>query len=264
MSFPLQRLFSTLLTLSILLQFGCATRSSFEPDTVRQVSTLNALIDGAYESNVPVKRFTQNRSVGLGTPNHLNGEMIILDGDAYRVDVSGEVHEVKPSTSTPFAVSSPFEADRSVRLKEGQTFEDMKARADELLIKNHIQTVMLKGTFRNMKVRSVPRQSQPYKPLTEVIKNQRVFDYESVEGILVGFRFPGYMKRLNASGYHLHFLSENRDLGGHVLDFTIESAQLRLDNERRFRMILPDHQLFRDADLSSHQKEAVDAVEKQD
>lgn len=252
-----------LVTVSVAL--GCAGRTPVERETVHQVSTLNALIDGAYESDVRVDRLTGPDMIGLGTPNHVNGEMIILGRTAYRVDASGTVHELAPEVRTPFAVSSSFDADTGVPLDYGVEYSDVKERADELLVTpNYIQAIRVRGTFSSMTVRSVPRQEPPYRPLTEVIKQQqREFSYESVEGVLVGFRFPGYMERLNAPGYHLHFLSTDRKKGGHVLDFTVNNARLELDTERRFDLVLPDHDLFRKADLSTHEQEAVESVEKQ-
>lgn len=37
-------------------------------------------------------------------------------------------------------------------------------------------------------------------------------------GTMVGFRFPAYAEGIEVSGYHLHFVDEACERGGHVLD----------------------------------------------
>lgn len=261
-----RRMAQMLVLLGIVTVFSaCSSTEPARPDAVRQVSTLDALIDGVYESEVSVGRFTGPTMIGLGTPNQIDGEMIILGRQAYRVDDTGTVYRMKSSTRTPFTVAAPFVADAVVELGNEMHYAELKKRADQVIDStNYIHAIRLRGSFSSMKVRSVPRQEPPYRPLTEVIKNQQEeFTYESVEGVLVGFRFPSYMNRLNAPGYHLHFLSADREKGGHVLGFTMEKARLELDRERAFEMLLPGHQQFREADLSTHKEEAVESVEKQ-
>lgn len=243
---------------------GCSTSGPARPEAVRQVSTLDALINGAYESNVRIHRFTGPSMIGLGTPNRIAGEMIILGRQAYRVDETGIVHRLETGTKTPFAVAAPFDAESEVPLSDGRNYGEVKEQANQLIeSRNYMHAIRVRGSFASMTVRSVPRQQPPYRPLTEVIREEQVeFTYESVEGVLVGFRFPSYMKRLNAPGYHLHFLSSDRKKGGHVLDFTVKEARLQLDPERAFDMLLPEHHQFREADLT-HRDEAVESVEKQ-
>jgi acetolactate decarboxylase len=87
--------------------------------------------------------------------------------------------------------------------------------------------------------RSVPRQSKPYPPMTEVVKSQRVFDLADVEGTMVGFRFPDYAAALNVPGYHLHFITADRRRGGHVLAADVSSANVGVDDETEIRLELP-------------------------
>jgi acetolactate decarboxylase len=35
---------------------------------------------------------------------------------------------------------------------------------------------------------------------------------------MVGFRLPSYLENVNVTGYHFHFLTTDRQAGGHVLD----------------------------------------------
>ena len=80
---------------------------------------------------------------------------------------------------------------------------------------------------------------KPYPPLVEVTKNQPVFEFNDVEGTIVGFRCPAYVQGVNVPGYHLHFLTKEGDGGGHVLEFKVEEATAYVDYTSAFLMILP-------------------------
>ena len=60
----------------------------------------------------------------------------------------------------------------------------------------------------------MPRQSPPYRPLTEVVADQHVFELADVAGTMLGFRFPAYAEGIEVGGYHLHFISDDRRRGG--------------------------------------------------
>ncbi len=46
------------------------------------------------------------------------------------------------------------------------------------------------------------------------------------EGVLVGFRTPQHMQGINVAGYHEHFITDDRQGGGHLLDYQLESGVL--------------------------------------
>ena len=78
---------------------------------------------------------------------------------------------------------------------------------------------------------------------------------------MVGLYCPGYMKDLNATGWHLHFVSEDKTKGGHVLGLAIDNATLSWDYTRGFRMILPDNEMFNGLDLTVDQSEDIKKAE---
>jgi acetolactate decarboxylase len=54
-------------------------------------------------------------------------------------------------------------------------------------------------------------------------------------------------------GYHLHFLTDSRDAGGHVLEFEVEDAVFSVDYTPEFFMILPgEGSDFYDADFAEN------------
>ena len=67
-----------------------------DPSVLFQISTIGALLDGAYEGDVSFAELAEHGDLGLGTLNGLDGEMIAVDGHFYRADVDGAINEIDP------------------------------------------------------------------------------------------------------------------------------------------------------------------------
>ena len=206
-----------------------------------QVSALQALMQGDYYGVVPVETLLTRGDTGLGTFDALDGEMVVLDGVAYRAAYDGSIAAAAADELSPFA--------NVAFIGDGETFSaSFEGGYDGLLSalsaivpdRNLPVVFRVAGVFTGVKVRSVPKQAEPYPPLTEVVKNQAVFQKEQAEGVIVGFRFPAYMGELNTVGYHLHFLSADLTFGGHLLDVSSGTAEVRANELNEFSMVLPD------------------------
>ena len=232
-----------------------------------QVSTLNALMLGLYDGVVTVEDLLAHGDTGLGTLDRLDGEMITLDGVVYQIKADGQVVEATGEATVPFGVVVPFEADAVEVLDE--PVEGMDAlmaclNALELVAENpnRIYVVKLTGSFGLVHTRSVPAQEKPYPPLGEVTKTQQEFTYEDVEGTIVAAYFPAYLSDVNLHGWHLHFLSEDRTKGGHLLDAQLDSGLIEVDAIDRFLLELPDTPEFAAAPLGDDLAEAIEAAER--
>jgi len=65
------------------------------------------------------------------------------------------------------------------------------------------------------------------------------------------------------AGFHLHYIDDSRNSGGHVLDFTIApGTDTELDITPGFAMALPTSGSFTDIDLSQDLSEELAKVEK--
>jgi acetolactate decarboxylase len=117
--------------------------------------------------------------------------------------------------------------------------------------------VRIDGRFESVRARSVPRQSPPYRPLTEVVADQHLFELADVEGSMVGFRFPDHADGIEISGYHLHFIDSARERGGHVLDFRAAEAHVAVDPSSDLRVELPPG-----VELTAEHLDLDDAVRK--
>ena len=117
--------------------------------------------------------------------------------------------EVDGAARTPFAVVTRFEPTIDARVEGPLEHAELLAALDELIPAGAAScAIRLDGRFELVRARSVPRQSPPYRPLTEVVAEQHVFELRDVAGTMLGFRFPDYAEGIEVSGYHLHFISD--------------------------------------------------------
>ena len=99
--------------------------------------------------------------------------------------------------------------------------------------------VRIDGSFDHVRVRSVPKQQRPYPPLAEALAHQRISDLHEVSGTMVGFGFPDALDGIEMIGWHLHFATDDRTRGGHVLDFTLEHGVAHADDATELKVELP-------------------------
>jgi acetolactate decarboxylase len=234
-----------------------------EPHVLFQASTIGALLDGAFDGDLTFAELAERGDLGLGTLNHLDGEMIAVDGEFFRADVDGRLNRVAPEEKTPFAVVTRFEPALDRRLgAEERSHEELLAEIDRLVPDEAPScAVRIDGWFPRVRARSVPRQEPPYRPLTEVVADQHVFELTDVEGTMLGFRFPAYAEGIEVAGYHLHFLSADRSRGGHVLDSRSAELRVQLDPSADLHVELPPQVELADPELAAETHAAVEAVE---
>src|SRR4051812_8205742 len=138
-----------------------------EPHVLFQASTIGALLDGAFEGDLSFGELAEHGDLGLGTLNHLDGEMIAIDGEFFRADVAGNVSGIAAEERTPFAVVTAFEPTVDEHLAgEELTHEELLARLDDFVPAGASScAIRLDGRFALVRARSVPRQEPPYRPL---------------------------------------------------------------------------------------------------
>jgi acetolactate decarboxylase len=229
-----------------------------EPHVLFQASTIAALLDGAFDGDLSFAELAEHGDLGLGTLNGLDGEMIAIDGEFFRADVDGAIHPVAAEAKTPFAVVTRFEAAIDERLERSPDHEALLARLDALVPAGTSScAIRLDGRFELVRARSVPAQQPPYRPLAEVVAAQHVFELTDVDGTMLGFRFPAYAEGIEVSGYHLHFISEDRTRGGHVLDSRAAGVRVRIDPSDDLHVELPPRIDLADPDLAAGTHAAI-------
>jgi acetolactate decarboxylase len=238
---------------------GCAAPRN----TVTQISTIDALLAGVYDGQVPCRKLAQYGDLGIGTFDRLDGELVLLDGRVFRVKADGKASPAETTATTPFAAVVRFQPQVIQRLVSGTTFSGFQEQVNALATNRNVFCAMrVKGKFRSVKTRSVPSQTKPYPPLVEVTRNQPVFDHADMEGTLLGFRLPDYVKGINVPGFHLHFLSADHEAGGHALDFTLDEGTIELAPCYQLQLLLPkDQSAFGQIDFSRDRSKELEQVE---
>ncbi len=228
-----------------------------------QISTINALMQGIFDGPTTVRSLLTHGDFGIGTFNHLDGEMVILDGACYQIRADGAVTKMPDTTFTPFAAVTTFTRDIIVQQTSPSTLPELEAIIDKVLPSyNRFYAIKITGEFTTLRARSVPKQQQPYPPLTTVVKTQPVFEMKDVVGTIVAFRCPTFVAGINVTGYHLHFLRADHKAGGHVLDCVLKSGTVQIEVLPTFQLALPDDHVFDTADLSTSTPADIQKVEK--
>jgi alpha-acetolactate decarboxylase len=222
------------------------------PDAeVYQFSTISALLDGVYDGDVTVAEILRHGDFGLGTFNHLDGEMVILDGICYRLRADGTATRAAPTDRSPFAAVTRFHSDFEIAIPTRADQAEVTAAIDHRIASaNLIYAIRVNGRFFELHTRTVMAQKPPYRPLTEATDEQAETLLTDVTGTLVGFRTPDFEQGISVAGYHLHFLNSDRTGGGHVLDFSLEDGQVAVSGASRLHLSLPTSGAFLGAQLS--------------
>ena len=234
-------------------------------DTLFQVSLLQGLTFGDYHGSITVGELKEKGDTGLGTFDALNGELIMLDGTVYRAAGDGTVEAVPDDETIPFADVSFFDTDDTQTIENIPDYDALRELLNQKAAEmggNRFYIIHIDGDFGEMNVRSEYQQEEPYRTLAEALEyDQTFYDYENITGTVVGLYCPPYMDRLNATGWHLHFISEDRTKGGHVLGLSVVMAQLSFDITDGFQMLLPETDMFAGFDLTVDQSEDIEKVE---
>jgi acetolactate decarboxylase len=244
------------LLLLIFALFGCSHLPNRE--VLYQASTIQALSAGYYDGQITLCALKQHGDFGIGTFQGLDGEMVALEGNFYQVKVDGRIYPLNKATGVPFAQVTFFDADKTFTIDHELGYADLGQYLDRLLSsKNLFYAVKISGRFKYVKTRSMPKQAKPYVGLGQAVKEQKVFEFHDIKGTIVGFRSPEYSQGFSVGGYHLHFISEDRRKGGHLLDFQITGANVEIDETADFYLNLPTNEEFLNLDLETEDDRGV-------
>ena len=214
-------------------------------DTLFQVSTFKALSEGIYEGEITFNELRRHGDFGMGTLLGLDGEVIAVNGRFYKVGFNGKAVPVPGSALSPFAMVTFFSSDKEAVIEKTESLKELGQQLDALLpSKNIFYAIKIEGTFTYIKTRSVEKQKPPYPRLDDVTAKQSVFEFENVRGTIAGFRCPEYIGQTNISGYHFHFITDDRKAGGHLLGCRMEKVRASIDYTENFLMRLPRNQSF--------------------
>ncbi|MBN1924864.1 MAG: acetolactate decarboxylase [Prolixibacteraceae bacterium] len=234
--------------------------STKTPELV-QVSVIDAIVQGIYDGYYPIGGLKELGDMGIGTFDALDGEMIVLNDTIYQVLFSGEVVTPSDTVLTPYAAVAVWQSDTVFDLNN-ITYDLLKSEFSNYFPTSNIfYAVMINGHFSYVKTRSVPRQEKPYPPLVEVTAKQSEFEFTDTYGTIIGFYCPDYASGISTTGFHLHFLTNDRKGGGHLLEYTLTDGKLEMCYLFNYKLILPEGGDFFGGDFTIDRSDDLEEAE---
>lgn len=214
-----------------------------------QTSLITALLRGVDDGEIDMGEVMRHGDFGLGTFNGLDGEMVAAHGGFYQLHADGTATPVRAEQKTPFAAVTHFVPQQQLLVTEAMTKQELFSVIAAAAQKNLFTAVLIEGLFQEIRTRTVAKQAEPYPSLTDATKGQVEKILEMTRGTFAGFLSPAYAQGFQVAGFHLHFLSEDKTAGGHMLDFTMQQGTVRIASIHRLRVELPTSTAFLDAEM---------------
>ena len=232
-----------------------------------QVSTLQALAMGYSRAVIPVSELLRHGDTGLGTYEDINGEMILADGHPYRADENGAITRVDEATGVPFCAVTFLNRETAFSIREIGDIQSLKnwldLKIEEDFGLNSMHIARIDGLFKSIQARSEAPHRSHHVRLKEVLeKTQKDFAFHDISGTLICVYYPDYMDGINAPGWHLHFVSEDRTRGGHVFDLSLIEGNVWLNKISRLEIELPKEPAFDTYSLKEASNAEIKEVEQ--
>jgi acetolactate decarboxylase len=202
-------------------------------------SPINAILEGFHRDDITIGSLREKGDFGIGTFNHLDGEMIAMDGSFMRLDFDGNARPAESDWKTPYAVMCHFKPTLTERIDALMDFGKFSEYLKRMLPSdNMFYAICMTGKFHSVDTRSVPK-TEKNLPLAEVTPHQKVRHFKNIEGRLVGFYTPPFVPSVSVPGYHFHFINSDFSEGGHLLSCAPESLEIRMQVFFSLELTLP-------------------------
>lgn len=236
-----------------------------DTETLYQDGTLALLVPGLFDGTITTKELLNHGDTGIGTLAGLDGEVVIVDGQAFQAAADGSVNTVNGDATMPFASVHTFDNQLPKTPLAAMTMPAFTTWLQTTAgLKNAFAGIVMTGIFNRVHVRVAPKQTKPYPPLTTATAAQPEFTRENVQGTVVGYFAPALYAGATVGGFHLHFISDDHQFAGHLLDFTVMTGEVTAQVLPNLMLHLPtDNADFMKADIElSGLNDAINEAEK--
>ncbi|RME40202.1 MAG: hypothetical protein D6788_03870 [Planctomycetota bacterium] len=234
---------TVLLAMSVTLLCGCASRSW--NGGVRMWGTLRGVLrDGDTSGKVRLSDAIKPHGMGIGAPEGLAGEIVVLDGETWvaRADARDRVvthHPAPPDTSATFLAIATVPRWVDARTEGGLTLDGLAKKVRALAKKSGIDRkkpfpFVVKGRFSTVRLHILNGRC-PFaapRPGDAAARDPVRVQADRVRGMLVGFYDEGPPGILTHAGKRLHvhaILQDEHHTVGHVEAVSVEpGATIRL------------------------------------
>ena len=176
--------------------------------------------------------YGQRRNIVLSKPKRVHCDAVALAASWERAVLL-----------TRFAPDAAVALNQCTNLRALTSCCDSLRRSD-----NELYALRVTGRFERVRTRAVCRTKEGV-PLVQAAAVQPEFEFSEISGTLVGFWSPEYARSLNVPGYHLHFLSDDHNCGGHLLQCSGINLRIEIQPEGSYHIALPETEDFLKADL---------------
>ena len=226
------------------------------PDAVLLSGTLLSLQAGNFDGGGAYGAIRGFGDFGVGTTEHLGGEVVGFDGAFFCINADGAVTKLRDTDRMPYFALKRFVPDQPKLTVRDENDAQVTRRLSEAFAPDDVYAVKITGTFARISLRCVREQKPPYSTLDDALKDKPgLFEKTQIRGTIVGFRTPRYLGVLQAPEFHFHFIAADRSIGGHALAFTIADAVVESDRAEGIIVLTPK----RPAKSGSNLSEFLDA-----
>ncbi|WP_052259488.1 acetolactate decarboxylase [Flavobacterium sp. KMS] len=214
-----------------------------EEKPIFHYSAMDAMRNGVYIGDLSIKSLAAKGSFGLGTYNHLDGEMIALDGIFYRIASDGRVTKAEVEREVPFASVAFFRADKEFEVSGIKNIEMLqKEIISKLPSANKPYALRIECVFESIVVGGANKlEDWDTTGLAELMKTRPLYKKGNISGTLVGFYNPPSFAAIDLSPFHFHFISNDKTYGGHLVSGELSSVKIKIsiDEKSGYEILLP-------------------------
>ena len=196
---------------------------------VGQARAASALFAGNFSGTTTVEQEFGHSILGLGVMENLEGEIVSLDGETWRIPIDGTPVLVGGQETIAFGIAARGGLAHYLPLTPGLDMTGIVDALDSYLTTTHVDpeevvcAIKIQATFADVVLRTVGHPEYEGKSLGDIIDDETRFTFDSWSGTLVGFRYPDATTGETIPGLHLHAISDDRTSGGHVRNVTLST-----------------------------------------
>ncbi|WP_056074159.1 MULTISPECIES: acetolactate decarboxylase [unclassified Rathayibacter] len=217
---------------------------------ITQFSIVDALLAGLFDGVVSRAEADSAGDFGLGCGDHMDGELVVLDGVHRLFRGDGSVTVLEPEDTIAFAEIARFTPGSSEVLESVDSLDELLGAVRRVVPSPNVFVgVRVRGRFGRLTLRQPIAQIKPYLRLADAMHDQREIHLSGVEGTLVGFIGPRPFQGISVAGLHMHFVDVTGGVGGHVLAASGLHGELAVEQYGGITVRLPESDDYLAADL---------------
>ncbi|MFV0556642.1 MAG: acetolactate decarboxylase [Lactovum sp.] len=191
-----------------------------------QHNSFYTLSQGFYKGTVFLEDVMKKGELGIGTLDGASGELIILDGKAYKADDQNKINLLNGKESLPYVAVWKASIYKKLTYKCLSSQEIFSNLMTHFPSKNFLYSLKIMGNFKKVEVTC--KSDNNTKSYSEILKTQAHFIQENIEGTALGIYAPQHLEQLFGQAFHLHFLSRDKKFGAHLDHFISEEVTVEL------------------------------------